>query len=167
MRDILAGMPRSMGLLSAPADTLGANLAIIGGEYLNLSLRMGYHFSVIDAYLGEDISRNYVYFRFVGGLADPERRGRRARFIGRVLAAMECKTSIKGDLVIARLKLMEPDILCAALVALGALTAFTRQQDTNMRSESDVERLFTVFADQFLPAFCRGSDIEEATDAVC
>ena len=167
MRDILAGMPRSMGLLSAPADTLGANLAIIGGEYLNLSLRMGYHFSVIDAYLGEDISRNYVYFRFVGGLADPERRGRRARLIGGVLSAMECKTTIKGDLVIARLKLMEPDILCAALSALGALTAFTRQQDTNMRSEADVERLFTCFADQFLPAFCRKSDSKEAEDAVC
>lgn len=167
MRDILAGMPRSMGLLSAPVDTLGANLAIIGSGYLNLSLRMGYHFSVIDAYLGEDISRNYVYFRFVGGLADPERRGRRARLIGRVLAAMECKTTIKGDLVIARLKLMEPDILCAALAALGALTAFTRQQDTNMRSEADVDRLFTCFADQFLPAFCRKSDHQEATDAVC
>ena len=75
MRDILAGMPRSMGLLAAPADSLGANLAIVGREYINLSLRMGYHFSVVDAYLGEDISRNYVYFRFVGGLADPERVG--------------------------------------------------------------------------------------------
>ncbi|MGD9947300.1 MAG: PEP-utilizing enzyme [Desulfobulbus sp.] len=164
MRDILAGMPRSMGLLAAPADTLGANLAIIGSEYCNLSLRMGYHFSVIDAYLGEDISRNYVYFRFVGGLADPERRGRRARFIGRVLAAMEFKTSITGDLVIARLKLMEPDILRAALFALGALTAYTRQQDTNMRNEADLERRFNVFAEQFLPAFCQGSCDEEAED---
>nr|WP_321464415.1 PEP-utilizing enzyme [uncultured Desulfobulbus sp.] len=164
MRDILAGMPRSMGMLAAPADSLGANLAIVGHEYLNLSLRMGYHFSVIDAYLGEDISRNYVYFRFVGGLADPERRGRRARFIGRVLAAMEFKSNIKGDLVIARLKLMEPDILRAALFALGALTAFTRQQDTNMRSEADVERLFGLFADQFLPAFCQGSCTEEDAD---
>ncbi|MDD2464458.1 MAG: PEP-utilizing enzyme [Desulfobulbus sp.] len=167
MRDILAGMPRSMGLLAAPADTLGANLAIVGSEYLNLSLRMGYHFSVIDAYLGEDMSRNYVYFRFVGGLADPERRGRRARFIGRVLAAMEFKTSIKGDLVIARLKLMEPDILRAALFALGALTAYTRQQDTNMRSEADLESRFATFASHFLPAFYQGSSDEEGEDAVC
>jgi pyruvate,water dikinase len=167
MRDILAGMPRSMGLLAAPADTLGVNLAIIGSEYINLSLRMGYHFSVIDAYLGEDISRNYVYFRFVGGLADPERRGRRARFIARVLAAMEFKTSIKGDLITARLKLMEPDVLRSALFALGALTAATRQQDTNMRSESDVERRFVQFADQFLPAFCQGSSDTEEEDERC
>ncbi|MGE4559434.1 MAG: PEP-utilizing enzyme [Desulfobulbus sp.] len=167
MRDILAGMPRSMGLLAVPADTLGANLAIVDREYCNLSLRMGYHFSVIDAYLGEESSRNYVYFRFVGGLADPERRGRRARFIGRVLAAMEFKTEIKGDLVIARLKLMEPDILRAALVALGALTAFTRQQDTNMRSEADLEERFNRFAAQFLPAFCQGSGSQEGEDEAC
>nr|WP_320009711.1 PEP-utilizing enzyme [uncultured Desulfobulbus sp.] len=164
MRDILAGMPRSMGLLAAPADSLGVNLAIIGGEYINLSLRMGYHFSVIDAYLGEDISRNYVYFRFVGGLADPERRGRRARFIARVLAAMEFKTSIKGDLITARLKLMEPDILRLALFALGALTGYTRQQDTNMKSEADIERCFVDFATAFLPAFCQGSSDPEETD---
>lgn len=167
MRDILAGMPRSMGLLAAPVDSLGANLAIVGREYLNLSLRMGYHFSVIDAFLGEDVSRNYVYFRFVGGLADPERRGRRARFIGRVLAAMEFKTSIKGDLVIARLKMMEPDILKAALFALGALTAYTRQQDTNMRSEADLERSFQAFAACFLPAFCPDSSVREGEHEVC
>ncbi|MDR2550162.1 MAG: hypothetical protein LBD10_08200 [Desulfobulbus sp.] len=153
LRDILAGMPHSMGLLAAPADTLGTNLAIVGSEYLNLSLRLGYHFSVVDAYLGEDISRNYVYFRFVGGLADPERRGRRARFVAKVLAAMEFKTSVKGDLVVARLKLMEPDLLRAALLALGALTAFTRQQDTNMRSEADLAQRFAIFAAGFLLPF--------------
>lgn len=153
MRDILAGMPRSVGLLAAPADTLGANLAIIGAEYLNLSLRMGYHFSVIDAYLGEDSSRNFVYFRFAGGFADQERRNRRARFIARVLAAMEFKTAIKGDLVTARLKLADTAILQEALVALGALTASTRQQDTNMRSEADIEDRFADFAATFLTAF--------------
>ncbi|WP_310600472.1 PEP-utilizing enzyme [Desulfobulbus sp.] len=165
LRDILAGVPRSMGLLAAPVDALGANLAIVGGEYLNLSLRLGYHFSVIDAYLGEDASRNHVYFRFVGGLADPERRGRRARFVAQVLAAMEFKTSVKGDLVVARLKLMEPDLLRAALLALGALTAFTRQQDINMRSEADSAQRFAAFAADFLLPFgARG--LREAGDEV-
>ncbi len=74
---------------------------------MNISLRLGYHFSVIDAHLGSDDSRNYVYFRFAGGLADPERRGRRAKFISNVLSAMEFKVSVKGDLVIGRLKLVE------------------------------------------------------------
>lgn len=153
MRDIISSMPGSIGLLNASADTLGANLAIIGREYLNLSLRLGYHFSVIDAYMGEDVSRNYVYFRFVGGLADPERRGRRARFIGRVLATMEFKAEVKGDLVIARLKMMESPVLHTALVVLGALTSYTRQQDTNMRSEAELEAMYTEFIGHFLPAF--------------
>ncbi|MFV0436452.1 MAG: PEP-utilizing enzyme [Desulfopila sp.] len=158
-RDLFAGMSRTPDLMAASTDTLGVNLAIIGGEYLNLSLRMGYHFNVIDAYLGEDSSRNYVYFRFAGGLADPERRGRRARLIGRALAAMAFRTSIEGDLVVARLKLVEVDILQAALTALGALTAFTRQQDTNMHSEADVDRQFELFASRFLAAFSRSEAV--------
>ncbi|MCL2457811.1 MAG: PEP-utilizing enzyme [Desulfobulbus sp.] len=165
LRDILASMPRSMGLLTTPVDTLGGNLAIVGSEYLNLSLRMGYHFNVIDAYLGEDVSRNYVYFRFVGGLADPERRGWRARFIAKVLATMEFKTSIEGDLVVARLKLTEPDLLRAALLALGALTTFVRQQDTNMHSEADLARWYATFAPSFLATFGE-QGIREAGDEV-
>ena len=153
MRDILAGMPRSMNLLATPVDSLGANLAIVGRDYINISLRLGYHFSVIDAHLGEDSSRNYVYFRFAGGLADKERRERRAQFISQVLAAMDFKVTVKGDLVIGRLKLTEPPVLHSALVALGALTAFSRQRDTGLYSDADTSELFRCFADTFLGDF--------------
>jgi pyruvate,water dikinase len=153
VRDILAGMPRSMGMLTAPADSLGANLAIVGRDYINISLRLGYHFSVIDAHLGMDNYRNYVYFRFAGGLADKERRQRRAHFISAVLAAMDFKVIVKGDLVIGRLKLAEPKVLRAALTALGALTAFSRQRDTGLYSDGDTNALFRGFADSFLGDF--------------
>ena len=153
VRDILAGMPRSMNLLATPVDSLGANLAIVGRDYINISLRLGYHFSVIDAHLGEDSSRNYVYFRFAGGLADKERRQRRAQFISQVLAAMDFKVTVKGDLVIGRLKLTEPPVLHSALVALGALTAFSRQRDTGLYSDADTSELFRCFADTFLGDF--------------
>ena len=155
VRDILAGMPRSMNMLTAPADTLGANLAIVGRDYINISLRLGYHFSVIDAHLGEDSYRNYVYFRFAGGLADTKRRQRRAHFISAVLAAMDFKVTVKGDLVIGRLKLVELPVLRSALVALGALTAFSRQRDTGLYSDADASELFRCFADSFLGDFRR------------
>lgn len=155
MRDILSSMPRSMAMLSTPAEKLGENLAIIGGDYMNLSLRLGYHFSVVDAHLGSDEHRNYVYFRFAGGLADPERRGRRAKFISDVLRAMDFKVEVKGDLVVGRLKLAEKDILCSALFILGALTAFSRQRDTGLYTDADVKALFTKFADDFLLHFRR------------
>ena len=106
-------MPRTMNMLATPAETLGENLAIISSDYMNLSLRLGYHFSVIDAHLGSDEQRNYVYFRFAGGLADPERRARRATFIKDVLEAMDFKVAVKGDLVIGRLKLGGDWPVCA------------------------------------------------------
>lgn len=158
VRDILAGMPRSMSMLTAPADTLGANLAIVGRDYINISLRLGYHFSVIDAHLGEDSYRNYVYFRFAGGLADTKRRQRRAHFISAVLAAMDFKVTVKGDLVIGRLKLVELPVLRSALVALGALTAFSRQRDTGLYSDADTSELFRCFSDAFLGDFRRPSN---------
>jgi pyruvate, water dikinase len=152
LRDIFSSMPRSMGILSEPADSLGENLAIVSHDYMNLSLRLGYHFSVIDAHLGADGSRNYVYFRFAGGLADPERRARRAIFISRVLMALDFMVSVTGDLVIGRLKAAEPTALRRSLSILGSLTAFSRQRDTGLYSDADTKALFKDFADAFLGA---------------
>ncbi len=155
LRDIISGMPRSMNLLATPAENLGENLAIVSSDYMNLSLRLGYHFSVIDAHLGSDEQRNYVYFRFAGGLADPERRARRAGFIKDVLEAMDFKVTVKGDLVIGRLKLVENGLLRSALYILGALTAFSRQRDTGLYSDADTKALFSTFATTFLDHFNR------------
>ena len=155
LRDIISSMPRSMNLLATPADALGENLSIISSDYMNLSLRLGYHFSVIDAHLGSDEQRNYVYFRFAGGLADPERRARRATFIKQVLEAMDFKVTVNGDLVIGRLKLVETGLLRSALFILGALTAFSKQRDTSLITDEDTRALFSTFATTFLGHFDR------------
>lgn len=154
-RDIISSVPRSMGMLTGSADSLGENLAIVSHDYMNLSLRLGYHFSVIDAHLGVDDSRDYVYFRFAGGLADPERRARRAGFISDVLTAMEFKVSVKGDLVIGRLKFVDTTALHSALFILGALTTFSRQRDTGLYTDADTKILYTIFADTYLTEYHR------------
>ncbi len=153
LRDIISGMPHSTNILAVPAEQLGKNLAIISSDYMNISLRLGYHFSVIDAHLGSDEQRNYVYFRFAGGLADPERRKRRATFIKDVLEAMAFKVSVNGDLVIGRLKLVETELLHSAIFILGALTAFSRQRDTGLYTDADTKVLFNTFAAAFLNRF--------------
>lgn len=150
LRDVMTGMGRTSQAMGASPETLTGNLAITGADYLNLSLRLGYHFSVVDALLSGDATRDYVYFRFVGGLADPRRRERRARFIRRVLAALDFNVSQKGDLVAGRLKLAGADCLRAALTALGALTAVTRQRDMAMHADSDAEALYEDFVRRHL-----------------
>lgn len=163
LRDIVSAMPKSMNMLSASAEMLPENLAIVGHDYINISLRLGYHFSVIDAHLGSDDSRNYVYFRFVGGLADAERRQRRALFIREVLAAMDFKVSVKGDLVIGRRKSAKPKALAAVLHVLGSLTAFSKQRDTALYRDEDVELLLTSFETGFLTPY--RAKITEVYDA--
>ncbi len=59
--------------------------AIISDKYLNFSSRVGYHYSVLDAYCGETVNKNYITFSFKGGAADDLRRNRRVRAIALVL----------------------------------------------------------------------------------
>ena len=61
------------------------NLALISREYLHLSLRLGYHFNVVDTYLTDVPNDNYVYFRFLGGVTEMARRSRRAILLRRIL----------------------------------------------------------------------------------
>ena len=48
----------------------GRNHAILAENYMNVGLRLGYHYSVIDSYLSGNVNQNYAYFRFAGGFAD-------------------------------------------------------------------------------------------------
>ena len=150
LRDILAGMTHEVSSLYDGRGALLENLAIVSDDYLNISLRVGYHFNVIDCHLGEDESRNHVYYRFAGGLADAERRGRRVRFISEVLAAMDFKVTIKGDLVIGRLKLVPAPAALSALSVLGALTTVAKQRDTCLYSDADTIALLNGFTEAFL-----------------
>jgi len=162
LRDVFRGMSQTSQALNTQPDQFAGNLAIIAGDYLNLSLRLGYHFSVIDTLLGTDPQRNYVYFRFVGGLADARGRERRARFIHHVLSTLDFNVSQKGDLVTGRLKLAPPECLREAVRTLGVLTAFTRQRDTTMQSDSDPMALFERFSSLFLqPAADQTGDLKK------
>lgn len=157
IRDIISSIPRTSRLSSISPEISGKNLAIISQEYMNLSLRLGYHFCVIDAHLANDRHRNYIYFRFIGGLADHVRRARRALFISDVLGAMDFKVFWKGDLIVGRMKFEEKDVLRSALFVLGALTTYSRQRDISLYSDELAQELFDRFADTFLLPFSKKS----------
>lgn len=156
LRDIIGGLDRTQALLTSEPAFSGRNLAIITRDYLNLSLRLGYHFSVIDAYLVES-NRNAIYFRFAGGFADASRRERRAELIRMVLETLNFRVTVKSDLVVGKLKEAEPRSAETALVRLGELTAFTRQLDIAMRADQDIEALLELFLER-VRAQARGKD---------
>lgn len=146
--DILSGMGRTGQALSAPAGGAGLNLALAGSDYANITLRLGYHFSVVDAVVSDKPEQTFVYFRFAGGFASDDRRARRAGLILRVLERLGFRASRKGDLVVGKRKMLETAEALETLRLLGALSAYTRQLDVELASDADVER----FASGFLEA---------------
>ncbi|MCL2789426.1 MAG: PEP-utilizing enzyme [Desulfobulbus sp.] len=113
--------------------------AIIADKYLNFSSRVGYHYSVIDAYCGNTISKNYITFTFKGGAADDIRKNRRVRAIARILDQEGFRVGVKGDKVDARLQKYPKSYIESRMDILGRLLIFTRQLDMLMTTEHSVE----------------------------
>jgi pyruvate, water dikinase len=133
---------------AAAQDPRGAqNLAVVSRDYMNLNLRLGYHFNMIDALMTENRSDNYIYFRFLGGVTDLSRRSRRARFLGEVLGHHDFLVEVKGDLVVSRIRKISRAMMQDRLEMLGRLVGFARQLDVLMKSDEAVEKFVRAFLD--------------------
>ncbi|WP_051261575.1 PEP/pyruvate-binding domain-containing protein [Desulfovibrio inopinatus] len=130
--------------LSSPKD-VGQNLAVISNHYVHLSLRLGYHFTMIDAYASENPADNYAYFRFTGGVTGEDRRERRARFLADILEQNDFSTTLQGDLVVARIKKLDAPGILRRMRILGLLVAYTRQLDVSMRDDGHISSHIDAF----------------------
>lgn len=124
---------------------IGQNLAVISKWYAHISLRLGYHFNMIDAFVCDDDNSNYIYFRFMGGVTDMTKRSRRAQFLADVLSKHDFRVEIRGDLVVARIKKLSMKRMKRRLNLVGVLVAFSRQLDVQMVNDQEISR----HADQF------------------
>ncbi|MGB6066564.1 MAG: PEP/pyruvate-binding domain-containing protein [Desulfomonilaceae bacterium] len=126
----------------------GFNLAVISDIYMNLHLRLGYHFNLIDASMHDEAQHNHIYFRFVGGVTDITRRSRRAQVLADILSRYHFKVTIKGDLVVARILHLPKEEISRRLQALGTLIGFTRQLDIQLRNDRDIAESVAAFFDR-------------------
>ncbi|MDQ1266459.1 MAG: Phosphoenolpyruvate synthase [Bacteroidota bacterium] len=124
----------------------GRSYALVSNEYLNFFSRLGYHFSRLDAFAGEETNSNYINFHFRGGAADPVRRGRRASAIRRILEAYNFGVMQTDDNVIATLRKVPLDTILNLLKELGRLMGAVRNTDVTMLSDSHVD----IFVQYFL-----------------
>ncbi len=132
--------------LTTPRD-VGQNLAVVSREYLNLNLRLGYHFNIIDAYICDELNANYIYFRFLGGVTDQTRRARRAQFLAEVLTHHDFWTEVRGDLVVGRIKKLPAPRMLVKMRLLGRLVSFSRQLDVRMQNDEQIEVYLREFSD--------------------
>lgn len=145
VNDFLSSMMRMPDITSETVEYAGYNVAIASGEYVNLSLRFGYHFNMIDCYCSENTRNNHIYFRFVGGATDITKRSRRIQLIADILKEYGFNINTKGDLIIARLANLRKGDLEDILDQLGRLIAYTRQLDAVLHDDNAVERYTRTF----------------------
>jgi pyruvate, water dikinase len=110
--------------------------AFITREYLNLNSRIGYHFSTVDARIGDLVESNYASFRFVGGSTGVDQRSRRATLIQRLLAARGFETDCRADLVNARVRHRPAAEMEEAAFLVGMLMGYVNHLDMALTSDA-------------------------------
>jgi pyruvate,water dikinase len=143
MRGLYSVVSRS--LTGAPPDFWARTLAIVSQNYLNYNSRLGYHFATLDAFVSDVRNDNYISFRFKGGAADEPRRGRRARFLGTILAKLDFEVEVTGDLVVAKLWKYPRPLMEEKLDLVGRLMGCARQRDMVMADDALVDWYIEAF----------------------
>ena len=139
-QDFLSSMMRMPDITNATDSTAGYNVAVISREYVNMSIRFGYHFNMVDCFCSENARNNHIYFRFAGGATDLTKRSRRLELLARILKEYGFNIKIKGDLLIARLAGLGQEDMEQILDQTGRLIAYARQLDALLHDDNAVEK---------------------------
>ncbi|MEN8199100.1 MAG: PEP/pyruvate-binding domain-containing protein [Thermodesulfobacteriota bacterium] len=122
-----------------------ASYAVLGKDYLNINIRFGYHFTVVDALCEPESAANYCSLRFAGGGGDYEGRELRILFLTSVLEQLHFDVQSKGELLDARLSNISAEILLDRIVSLGRLLGVTKQMDMRLKDRDMVEQQVSQF----------------------
>lgn len=119
--------------------------AVVSDRYLHFSSRVGYHYSLLDAWYDEEGNKSHIGFSFQGGAAGELRRVRRVKAISLILTELGFAVDVRGDRVDARLKRGSLDELVEQLDQIGRLLQFTRQLDMLMDDDAVVDKVADAF----------------------
>ncbi|WP_022854745.1 hypothetical protein [Thermodesulfobacterium thermophilum] len=131
-------------------ETGKKSFCVVTKNYMNFSLRLGYHFSMIEAYVGENINDNYVKFFFKGGGAALDRRLRRVNLITKILKDLRFRVKVKEDLIDAVLFKYDSPTIEKTLEILGKLTAFTKQLDMVLFNDAITQMYLDEFRTKYI-----------------
>jgi len=112
------------------------SFAVLGAEYMMLSLRMGYHFNTVEALCTDTDNKNYIRFQCRGGGASLERRSRRVQLLNDLLSSMGFECSEKGDFVDARIAYQGNWGILDNLRLIGRITMMTKQLDMGLANDT-------------------------------
>jgi len=133
-------------------DTAKKSFAVVSENYMNFSIRLGYHFSMIEAYAGDNINDNYIKFFFKGGGASIDRRLRRLRLIKEILKEMDFRVNVTEDVMNAALMKYKRSAIEEKLTIMGKLTAYTKQLDMAMFNDAVTDMYIEQFVKEHIRA---------------
>lgn len=136
---------------SVASNLTTKNYFLVSKNFCNLSVRLGYHYAMIEAYLSDLLTESYVTFRFKGGAADMRRKAVRAKLLADILLRYDFRVELRSDALLARIKKQPIEYLERRLEILGYLITHARQLDMVMTQPHAVEQ----YREKFL------KDIEE------
>jgi len=147
------------------------NYFLISKNFCNLSVRLGYHYAMIEAYVSDLLTESYVTFRFKGGAADTKRKAVRAKLLGDILQDFDFRVELRSDALLARLKKQSMEYLQKRLQILGYLILHARQLDMVMNRPEAVEQYKEKFladigemlAEHTLPTLAESVNGEQQT----
>jgi len=122
-----------------------ASFAVLGSNYVNLNIRFGYHFTLVDSLCGNDPAKNYCQLRFAGGGGDFSGRQLRIHFVEAILKANGFQVTPKGDLLDAILHHLDSKELKKRLQMVGRLLGVTKLMDMRLKNEIMVEESIKDF----------------------
>ncbi len=150
---------------SVPSALTTKNYFLISRHFCNLSVRLGYHYAMIEAYLSDLRTESYVTFRFKGGAADLQRKAVRARLLADILKRYDFRIELRSDSLLARVKKKSAEYLEQRLQILGYLTLHARQLDMVMSQPGAVELYREKFVREIEEMLGKsGSTCEEVDD---
>ncbi len=121
---------------SMPSGYANRNYFMLSRHFMSLQSRFGFHFTSVEALVGDRAGENYVSFQFKGGAADLARKIRRARFVGKILEDAAFRVQIKEDGLFARAEGLPKEAMEEKLRILGYLLIHTRQLDMVMANDA-------------------------------
>jgi pyruvate,water dikinase len=133
------------GGIASPKATMFASHAVISNDYMNLNLRFGYHFVIVDALCGTETADNTILFRFSGGGAELKLRMLRADFLYKILDRLGFNVTVKSDLVDGQLQGADLNTTLQRLDMLGRLLGATRLMDMYLKDAAATEGLVDDF----------------------
>lgn len=137
------------GIASLGSPTF-ASYAVISADYMNINIKFGYHFAMIDSICGKSADQNYIMFSFTGGGGDLRGRTLRVAFLAGVLKELDFDIETKGDVINSKVERLEQPAMEERLDMLGRLLGVTRLMDMDIKDEAMVEeRVADFMAEQY------------------